>query len=54
VLSAAITSHLARGADLNEAILQGKSFVTAAIRGHLEIGQGIGPVDPSWGLEPAG
>jgi hydroxymethylpyrimidine/phosphomethylpyrimidine kinase len=54
VLSAAITSHLARGASLEEAVRKGKSFVTAAIRGHLEIGQGIGPVDPSWGLEPAG
>jgi hydroxymethylpyrimidine/phosphomethylpyrimidine kinase len=54
VLSAAITSHLARGAGLEEAVMKGKSFVTAAIRGHLEIGQGIGPVDPSWGLRPAG
>ncbi|MGH2654442.1 MAG: bifunctional hydroxymethylpyrimidine kinase/phosphomethylpyrimidine kinase [Actinomycetota bacterium] len=52
VLSAAITSHLARGAGLEEAVLQGKSFVTAAIRGHLEIGQGIGPVDPSWAIGP--
>lgn len=54
VLSAAITAHLARGAGLEDAIVNGKAFVTAAIRGHLEIGQGIGPVDPSWGLEPAG
>jgi hydroxymethylpyrimidine/phosphomethylpyrimidine kinase len=54
VLSAAITSHLARGAVLEEAVMKGKSFVTAAIRGHLEIGQGIGPVDPSWALGPAG
>lgn len=54
VLSAAVASHLARGAGLEEAVVQGKSFVTAAIRAHLEIGQGIGPVDPSWGLRAAG
>jgi hydroxymethylpyrimidine/phosphomethylpyrimidine kinase len=52
VLSAAIASHLARGVPLEEAVLKGKSFVTAAIRSHLEIGQGIGPVDPSWGIGP--
>jgi hydroxymethylpyrimidine/phosphomethylpyrimidine kinase len=28
----------------------GKAFVTEAIRAHLEIGAGIGPVDPSWDL----
>jgi hydroxymethylpyrimidine/phosphomethylpyrimidine kinase len=54
VLSAAIAAHLARGADLPEAVLKGKSFVTAAIRAALEIGQGIGPVNPAWGLKPAG
>jgi hydroxymethylpyrimidine/phosphomethylpyrimidine kinase len=54
VLSAAIAAHLARGATLEEAVLKGKSFVTAAIRAALEIGQGIGPVNPAWGLDPAG
>jgi len=54
VLSAAITAHLARGASLEEAVQKGKSFVTAAIRAALEIGEGIGPVNPAWGLEPAG
>ena len=54
VLSAAIAAHLARGADLPEAVLKGKSFVTAAIRAALEIGQGLGPVNPAWGLKPAG
>jgi hydroxymethylpyrimidine/phosphomethylpyrimidine kinase len=53
VLSAAIAGHLARGAILEEAVLKGKSFVTAAIRAHLEIGHGIGPVDPSWALPSA-
>jgi hydroxymethylpyrimidine/phosphomethylpyrimidine kinase len=54
VLSAAIAAHLARGATLEEAVLKGKSFVTAAIRAALEIGQGIGPVNPAWGLDLSG
>jgi hydroxymethylpyrimidine/phosphomethylpyrimidine kinase len=50
VLSAAIAGYLARGQGLDEAIDEGKRFVTGAIRGALEIGGGIGPVDPSWDL----
>lgn len=50
VLSSAIAAHLARGEGLAEAVRNGKAFVTGAIRAHLEIGQGIGPVNPSWDL----
>jgi hydroxymethylpyrimidine/phosphomethylpyrimidine kinase len=50
VLSAAIAGHLALGNDLDGAVDAGKRFVTGAIRGALEIGGGIGPVDPSWDL----
>lgn len=50
VLSAAIASYLAHGDDLAVAVRKGKEFVTEAIRAHLEIGQGIGPVNPSFGL----
>jgi hydroxymethylpyrimidine/phosphomethylpyrimidine kinase len=46
VLSSAIAAHLALGLDLLGAVRAGKAFVTDAIRSHLEIGQGIGPVDP--------
>jgi hydroxymethylpyrimidine/phosphomethylpyrimidine kinase len=46
VLSAAIAANLARGVDLPDAVDRGKAFVTEAIRGSLEIGQGIGPVNP--------
>jgi hydroxymethylpyrimidine/phosphomethylpyrimidine kinase len=46
VLSAAIAAHLAGGDDLLAAVRLGKAFVTEAIRSHLEIGQGIGPVNP--------
>ncbi len=52
VLSSAIAAHLARGDGLVEAVRRGKEFVTRAIAAHLEIGEGIGPVDPSWGLAP--
>jgi hydroxymethylpyrimidine/phosphomethylpyrimidine kinase len=51
VLSAAIASYLARGEGLVEAVAKGKEFVTEAIRHALRLGQGIGPVDPSWGLK---
>lgn len=53
VLSAAIAAYLARGEDLLTAIRRGKAFVTEAIRAHLEIGQGIGPVNPGGRLRPA-
>jgi hydroxymethylpyrimidine/phosphomethylpyrimidine kinase len=51
VLSAAIASYLARGEDLVDAVARGKDFVTEAIRHGLRLGEGIGPVDPSWGLK---
>lgn len=50
-LSAAITGHLARGAELLEAVRAGKAFVTGAIRHSLRIGGGIGPVDQLWSLD---
>jgi len=52
VLSSAIAAHLARGDDLLDAVRKGKAFVTEAIRHALDIGQGIGPVDPIWGIRP--
>jgi hydroxymethylpyrimidine/phosphomethylpyrimidine kinase len=53
VLSAAIAAYLARGDELLGAVTKGKAFVTEAIRAGLEIGDGIGPVNPAWGLPPA-
>ncbi len=50
VLSAAIASYLARGEGMIESVRHGKAFVTEAIREALAIGQGIGPVDPLWGM----
>ncbi len=51
VLSAAIAAGLAQGDDLIDAVRRGKDFVTGSIRAALQIGQGVGPVDPSWALE---
>jgi hydroxymethylpyrimidine/phosphomethylpyrimidine kinase len=50
VLSSAIAAHLARGAGLHDAVRLGKAFVTEAIRHALPIGEGIGPVDPLFGV----
>jgi len=42
--AAAIAAHLARGADMLEAVRAAKQYVTAAIRHGLAIGHGRGPV----------
>lgn len=51
-LSAAIAAHLALGRSLEDAVRAGKAFVTEAIAHALQLGEGIGPVDPIWGIEP--
>ncbi|MFZ5863906.1 MAG: bifunctional hydroxymethylpyrimidine kinase/phosphomethylpyrimidine kinase [Nitrospirota bacterium] len=43
--SAAITAHLAKGADLVAAVRAAKSYITEAIRHGLAIGHGKGPMD---------
>ncbi|MCU1373356.1 MAG: phosphomethylpyrimidine kinase [Actinomycetia bacterium] len=48
VLSAAITAELAKGMDPPDACLAGKRFVTRAIAAGLELGGGVGPVNPGW------
>jgi hydroxymethylpyrimidine/phosphomethylpyrimidine kinase len=50
VLSAAITAYLALGKPVEDAVRDGKQFVTEAIRGGLALGRGTGPCDPL-GLE---
>ena len=52
-LSSAVAAHLARGADLLEAVRLGKAFVTEAIRTALPIGHGIGPVNHLWSIRGA-
>ena len=47
-LSAAICAELARGKELLEACRSAKDFVTAAIVAGLDVGAGVGPVNPGW------
>ena len=48
VLSAAITAELARGRGIEDACATAKRFVERAIAGGLDLGAGIGPVNPGW------
>lgn len=48
VLSAAITAELARGMEAADACLAGKRFVARAIGAGVDLGGGVGPVDPGW------
>ena len=48
-LSAAITAELARGMDPADACVAAKRFVERAIAAGLELGRGVGPVNPGWG-----
>jgi len=52
-LSAAAASRLALGDTVPEAARAAKAFVTEAIRHALDLGQGIGPVDPIWAIPAA-
>jgi hydroxymethylpyrimidine/phosphomethylpyrimidine kinase len=47
-LAAAITSGLARGATVPEAVEQGKRFITEAVRNSFPLGGGLGPVGHFW------
>jgi hydroxymethylpyrimidine/phosphomethylpyrimidine kinase len=48
VLSAAITAELARGRRPEDACRTAKRFVERAIAAGLELGGGVGPVNPGW------
>jgi hydroxymethylpyrimidine/phosphomethylpyrimidine kinase len=48
VLSAAITAELARGMEPVDACIAAKQFVTKAIAAGVELGSGVGPVNPGW------
>lgn len=49
-LAAALAAGLAKGMSVPDAATDAKKFVTRAIERHVEIGHGIGPVNPAWGL----
>jgi hydroxymethylpyrimidine/phosphomethylpyrimidine kinase len=48
VLSAAITAELARGMEPVDACIAAKRFVEKAIAAGIDLGGGIGPVNPGW------
>lgn len=47
-LAAAITSGLARGLDMADAVREGKRFIAAAVEGSFPLGAGLGPVGHFW------
>ena len=48
VLSAAICAELARGMEPADACVAAKRFVEKAIAAGLDLGSGVGPVNPGW------
>jgi hydroxymethylpyrimidine/phosphomethylpyrimidine kinase len=48
VLSAAICAEMARGMEAADACVAAKAFVTHAIAAGVDLGAGVGPVDPGW------
>lgn len=48
VLSAAITAELARGMEPADACVAAKHFIEKAIAAGVELGGGVGPVNPGW------
>ena len=48
VLSAALTAELARGMEPADACVAAKRFIERAIAAGVDLGGGIGPVNPGW------
>lgn len=48
VFASAIAAELAKGSSIKEAVQTAKNFVINAIKYGLELGRGVGPVNPSW------
>jgi len=51
-LAAAITSHLAQGRPVPDAVAFGKWYVQEAVAHAYPLGAGVGPVSPFWRLAP--
>jgi|SRR4051812_19592316 hydroxymethylpyrimidine/phosphomethylpyrimidine kinase len=49
-LASAITSQLARGVPMPEAVAFGKRFIVRSVRDSYALGKGHGPVSPFWRL----
>jgi hydroxymethylpyrimidine/phosphomethylpyrimidine kinase len=48
VLSAAVAAELARGMEPADACVAAKRFIEKAIAAGVDLGGGVGPVDPGW------
>jgi len=44
--SSAIAAYLARGETVEDAVLKAKAFVRNAVRNSMDVGHGVGPVNP--------
>lgn len=51
-LGAAITSALARGSAVPDAVAYGKRYIEQAVAHAYPLGAGVGPVSPFWRLQP--
>jgi len=51
-LASAITSALARGASVPDAVAFGKRYVELAVQHAYPLGAGVGPVSPFWRIRP--
>ncbi|TWP51087.1 bifunctional hydroxymethylpyrimidine kinase/phosphomethylpyrimidine kinase [Lentzea tibetensis] len=52
-LASSISSALARGADVPEAVRFGKNFIVRSVAAAYPLGGGVGPVSPMWRLPEA-
>lgn len=52
-LSSAITANLAKGMNVKDAVIEGKKYITSAIRHGFELGKGVGPTNHFYELYKA-
>lgn len=51
-LSSAIAANLAKGHNLDDAIAKAKAYLSAALAAMLDLGQGSGPMDHAYMIDP--
>lgn len=52
-LSSAIAANLAKGMNVKDAVIEGKKYITSAIRHGFELGKGVGPTNHFYELYKA-
>ena len=50
-LSSAIASNLAKGMDLENAVVSAKNYISGALNAMLDLGQGSGPMNHAFGIK---